>query len=67
MTTWCINSKKIIGKNYFPYNFKKIIVRYKNGYYIDALRQTACLGVNPINVNNFACLFDCTTIGRASD
>ena len=33
---------KIIGKNDFPYHFKKIIVRYKKiGYNIDVLRQTA--------------------------
>ena len=44
MGTWCINSEKIIGKNDFPYHFKKIIVRYKKiGYNIDVLRQTACL------------------------
>ena len=36
--------RKIIGKNDFPYHFKKIIVRYKKiGYNIDVLRQTACL------------------------
>ena len=27
----------------------------------------ACLVVNPIKFNNFAYLFDCTTVGRASD
>ena len=44
--------RKIIGKNDFPYLFKKIIVRYKTiGYNIDILRQTACLVVNPIKVN----------------
>ena len=60
--------RKIIGKNDFPYHFKKIIVRYKKiGYNIDVLRQTACLVVNPIKVNGFAYLFDCTTVGRASD
>ena len=60
--------KKIIGKHDFPYNFKKIIVRYKKiGYNIDVLRQTACLVVDPIKVNSFAYLFDCTTVGRASD
>ena len=60
--------RKIIGKYDFPYRFKKIIVRYKKiGYNIDVLRQTACLVVNPIKVNNFAYLFDCTTVGRASD
>ena len=60
--------RKIIGKYDFPYHFKKIIVRYKKiSYNIDVLRQTACLAVNPIKVNNFVYLFDCTTVGRASD
>ena len=60
--------RKIIGKNDFPYHFKKIIVRYKKiGYNIDVLRQAACLVVNPIKVNSFAYLFNCTTVGRASD
>ena len=58
---------EIIGKNDFPYHFKTIIVRYKKiGYNIDVLRQTACLVVNPIKVNSFAYLFNCTTVGRAS-
>ena len=60
--------RKIIGKNDFPYHFKKIIVRYKKiDYNIDVLRQTACLVVNPIKVNSFAYLFNCTTEGLASD
>ena len=62
--------RKIIGKNDFPYNFKKIIVRFrykKIGYNIAVLRQTACLVVNPIKVNSFAYLFNCTTVGRTSD
>ena len=60
--------RKIIGKNDFPYHFKKIIVRYKKiGYNIDVLRQTACLVVNPIKVNSFADLFNCTTVGWTSD
>ena len=60
--------RKIIGKNDFSYHFKKIIVRYKKiGYNTDDLRQTACLVVNPIRVNSFAYLFNCTTVGRASD
>ena len=47
--------KRIIGKNDFPYHFKKIIVRYKKiGYNIDVLRQTAWLVINPIKVNSFA-------------
>ena len=60
--------RNIFGKYDFSYHYKKIIVRYKNiGYNIDVLRQTTCLVVNPIKVNNFAYLFDCTTVGRASD
>ena len=60
--------RKIIGKNDFPYHFKKIIVRYKKiGYNIDVLRHTACLVVNPIKVNCLAYLFNCTTVGRASE
>ena len=60
--------RKIIGKYDFPYHFKKIIVRYKKiGYNRDVLRQTECLVINPIKVENFAYLFDCTAVGRASD
>ena len=60
--------RKIFGKYDFSYHFKRIIVRNKKiGYNIDVLRQTACLVVNPIKVNNFAYLFDCRTVGRASD
>ena len=60
--------RKIIGKNDFPYHFKKIIVRYKKiGYNINVMQQTACLVVNPIKVNSYAYLFNCTTVGRTSD
>ena len=47
--------RKIIGKNGFPYHFKKIIVRYKKiGYNIDVLQETACLVVvNPTKVNSY--------------
>ena len=56
--------RKIINKYDFSYHFKKIIVRYKEiDYNIDVLRQSACLVVNPIKVNNFSYLFDCKTVG----
>ena len=68
MATWCIKSEKKIGTKDFPYHFKKIIVRYnKIGYNKDILRQTVCLVVNPIKINSFAYLFNCTMVGRASD
>ena len=48
--------------------FRKIIVRYKRiGYNINIMRQSACLVFNPITVNNFASLFNCPPVGRASD
>ena len=60
--------RKINGKNDFPYHFKKIVVRYKKiGYNINVMRQTACLFVNPIKVDSFPYLFNCTTVGRTSD
>ena len=54
--------RKIIGKNDFPYHFKKLIVPYKKvDYNINVMRPTA------IKVNSFAYLFNCTTVGRTSD
>ena len=38
----------------------------QNGF-LNVMRQTACLVVNPIKVNSFADLFNCTTVGRTSD
>ena len=69
MGTWCINSeKKKLVKMIFLIISKKIIVRYKKiGYNINVMRQTACLVVNPIKVNSFAYLFNCTTVGQALD
>ena len=60
--------KKIVGRVDFSDQFRKIIVRYKRiGYNINIMRQSACLVFNPITVNNFTSLFNCTPVGRASD
>ena len=60
--------KKIVGRADFSDQFRKIIVRYKRiGYNINIMRQSACLVFNPITVNYFASLFNCTPVGRASD
>ena len=60
--------KTIVGRADFSDQFRKIIVRYKRiGYNINIMRQSACLVFNPITVNNFASLFNCTPVGRASD
>ena len=60
--------RKIVGKSNFSEQFRKLINRYKRiGYSLDIMRQTACLVVNPIIVDAYASLFNCTTAVRASD
>ena len=56
--------RKIYACNDFSTQFRKIILRYKKiGHNINVIRQTACMVVNPITVNNFASLFNCTPAG----
>ena len=60
--------RKILGKSNFSEQFRKLSNRYKRiGYSLDIMRQTACLVVNPIIVDGYASLFNCTTAVRASD
>ena len=60
--------RKIVGKSNFSEQFRKLVNRYKRiGYSLDIMRQTACLVVNPIIVDGYASLFNCTTAVRASD
>ena len=41
---------------------------YKHiGYNLKVMGQTACLVFNPITANNYATLFNCMPVGRASD
>ena len=59
---------KIVGKANLSDQIRKIIVRYKRiGYNINIMRQSACLVFNLITVNNFASLFNCPPVGRASN
>ena len=65
--TYYTNSR-IVGRTDFSDQFRKIIIRYKHiGYNSNAMRQPACLAFNLITVNNYASLFNCTPVGRASD
>ena len=60
--------KRIVGKPNFSDQLKKTIKRYiKVGYNLDVMRQSACLVLNPITVYRFGFLFNCTTVGQASD
>ena len=34
---------------------------------MDIMRQSACLVVNPITVDSYGLLFNCTAVGQASD
>ena len=53
---------------YFSDQFRKIIMRYKRiGYNLNVMRQSACLVINPITVDGYAALFNCTPVDRASD
>ena len=60
--------RKIVGKSKFSEQFRKHINRYKRiGYSLDIMWQNACLVVNPIIVDGYASLFNCTLAVRASD
>ena len=60
--------KKIRGMTDFSEQFRKIIMRYKRiGYNLNVMRQSACLVINPITVDDYASLFNCTPVDRASD
>ena len=59
-------SRKIVGKKVSD-KFKKFIMRDKRiGYNIDVMRQSVCLVINPVTVNYFAVLFNCTPVGLGS-
>ena len=42
--------------------FRKVVRYKRTGYNINVMRQSAYLVVNPITVNNFASLFNCTPV-----
>ena len=60
--------KKIKGSTDFSDQFRKIIICHKSiDYNLNVMRQSSCLVINPITVDNFAALFNCTPVDRASD
>ena len=60
--------KRIIEKLNFSDQIKKIVKRYiRVGYILDIMPQSACLVLNPITVYSYGFLFNCTTVGQASD
>ena len=52
----------------FLISLEKNIMRYKHiGFNLNVMRQSACLVINPITVDSYAALFNCTPVDRASD
>ena len=57
--------KKIMGRADFSDQFRKLIMRHRRiGYDLNVIRESACLEINPITVDNFAALFNCTPVER---
>ena len=55
--------RKIVGKLEFSDQFSKIVICYKRkGYTINVIKQSACSAINPITVDHFAYLFNCTPV-----
>ena len=61
--------KKIRGMtDDFSDQFINIIMRFKRiGHNLNVVRQSACLVINPIKVDGYAALLNCTPVDRASD
>ena len=60
--------KRIVGKPNLSDQLKKIVKRYiRVGYNLDVMRQSACLVINSITVCSYSFLFNCTTVGQASE
>ena len=52
----------------FADQFRRMIMYYKRiGYNLNVMRQSACLDINPITIDVFAALFNCTPVDRVSD
>ena len=57
-----------MGRNDFSDQLGIIIIRHKRiGYDLNVMRQPACLVINPFMIDNFAALFNCTSVDRASN
>ena len=50
--------KKIMCRTDFSGHFRKVIHYNRIGYDLNVMRQSACVVINPIMVDNFAALFN---------
>ena len=52
----------------FSNQFRKVMMHYKYiAYNVNVMFQSAGLVINPITVNSFAALLNCTPVDQASD
>ena len=57
-----------MGRTDFSDQFRKIIIHHKHfSFDLNAMRQSACLVINTITVDNFAALINFTPVDRVSD
>ena len=56
-----------MGRTNFSDQFRNVICYKLIGYNLNVLRKSACLVINPIMVDYFAALFNCTPVYQASD
>ena len=57
-----------MGWTDFSDQFRKIIICHRRIYYdLKVMRQSACLVINQITIDNFAAFFNCMPMDRASD
>ena len=58
----------LVGKPNLSDQLKRLsnVIR-ESGYNLDIMRQSACMVVNPITVYSCGFLFNCMTVGQASD
>ena len=60
-----LSEPEFYGMTDFSDQFRKIIMRYKRiGYNPNVMRQSACLVINPITVDEYAALFNFILVGR---
>ena len=58
-------SKRCTHEANFSEQLRKVILRYKcMGYNINAMNQTACVAFDPIMVNRYDSLLNCTPVDR---
>ena len=59
---------EFVGRTDFSDQFRRVIIQHKRiGYDLYDIRQSAYLVMYPIRADNFAALFNCTPVDRASD